>query len=101
MTVANCIDYCSAAGYSYAGMEYSSECYCGNTLATDRAPAAGILGNCFMKCSGDSTEYCGGGAALSIYRNTASSATRRRRARRGIWTRTATTTPPICLKAGT
>ncbi|TKA62589.1 hypothetical protein B0A49_13496 [Cryomyces minteri] len=68
MTVANCIDYCSAAGYSYAGMEYSSECYCSNTLATDRAPVAGILGNCFMKCSGDSTEYCGGGSALSMYR---------------------------------
>ncbi|KAG9609145.1 WSC-domain-containing protein, partial [Aureobasidium melanogenum] len=69
MTVESCISFCSGKGYSYAGLEYASQCYCGNSLPSDRAPQTGILGNCFTPCAGDSTEYCGGGSALSIYQN--------------------------------
>merc|ERR1739842_238088 len=28
MTVAKCMDYCAKEGYSYAGLEYASQCYC-------------------------------------------------------------------------
>ncbi|KAG9677168.1 WSC-domain-containing protein, partial [Aureobasidium melanogenum] len=69
MTVESCISFCSGKGYSYAGLEYASQCYCGNSLPSDRAPQTGILGNCFTPCAGDSTEYCGGGSALSIYQS--------------------------------
>lgn len=69
MTVESCIAFCSGKGYTYAGLEYASQCYCGNTLASDRAPVTGVLGNCFTPCTGDSTEYCGGGSALSIYQS--------------------------------
>ncbi|KAG9587272.1 WSC-domain-containing protein, partial [Aureobasidium melanogenum] len=69
MTIESCISFCSGKGYSYAGLEYASQCYCGNSLPSDRAPQTGILGNCFTPCAGDSTEYCGGGSALSIYQN--------------------------------
>lgn len=27
MTIGNCVSYCSGQGYSYAGMEYSAQCY--------------------------------------------------------------------------
>lgn len=31
-TVESCAQGCAAAGYSIAGTEYSSECYCGNAF---------------------------------------------------------------------
>ncbi|OCL01175.1 WSC-domain-containing protein [Cenococcum geophilum 1.58] len=67
MTVEKCVDFCSSNGYSYAGLEYSRECYCDNTLSAAAAPKPGVMGACLMKCSGDSGEFCGGGSALSIY----------------------------------
>jgi hypothetical protein len=42
-------------------------CWCGNTLDASRAPQDGILGNCQMKCKGDTGEYCGGSWGLSVY----------------------------------
>ncbi|KAF1350743.1 hypothetical protein BDV97DRAFT_350297 [Delphinella strobiligena] len=72
MDVKTCVSYCSGKGYTYAGLEYSSQCYCGNTLPTADAPTAGVLGNCFSTCSGNSSEYCGGANALSLYKKCAS-----------------------------
>ncbi|KAI4719470.1 WSC-domain-containing protein [Aureobasidium sp. EXF-10727] len=69
MTIESCISFCSGKGYTYAGLEYASQCYCGNSVASDRAPQNGILGNCFSPCAGDSSEYCGGSSALSIYQS--------------------------------
>ncbi|GAB7352366.1 hypothetical protein MBLNU459_g2805t1, partial [Dothideomycetes sp. NU459] len=69
MTVETCVKYCSGKGYTYAGLEYASQCYCDNTLPWDRAPVTGVLGNCFSICNGDSSEYCGGADALSIYKS--------------------------------
>lgn len=67
MDVKTCVTYCSGKGYTYAGLEYSSQCYCGNTLPAEGAPTTGVLGNCFSTCSGNSSEYCGGADALSLY----------------------------------
>ena len=67
MTVEKCVAACQTAGYSVAGMEYSSECYCGNAvinggkLTTDS--------QCSMTCSGNSAEKCGAGSRMSIYAN--------------------------------
>jgi len=69
MTVAKCMDYCAKEGYSYAGLEYASQCYCDvDYQVPDRAPVNGIFGRCAMNCGGDSSEVCGGPNALSIYR---------------------------------
>lgn len=65
--VETCIDYCEGLGYTIAGMEYSSQCYCGDSVAADRAPVDHVLGNCFSPCAGNSSEYCGGSNALSLY----------------------------------
>ncbi|MCJ1476788.1 hypothetical protein MMC13_005457 [Lambiella insularis] len=66
------IELCAAAcvGYTYFGMEYSNECYCGNTLGvgsvaqTSTVPATN---GCSMLCTGNSTEYCGGASRLNLY----------------------------------
>ncbi|KAH0545165.1 hypothetical protein FGG08_000777 [Glutinoglossum americanum] len=67
MTNEKCVDFCDGKGFSFAGMEFANECYCDNSLAADRAPKPGVLGNCDKKCAGDATEYCGGGGRMSLY----------------------------------
>ena len=62
MTVAQCASFCK--GYTYMGVEYSSECYCDNSIATGSAPATS---GCSMTCSGDSSQICGGPSRLSFY----------------------------------
>ena len=39
MIVESCVSSCQTRGYSKADVEYGSECYCGNTLATTSTPA--------------------------------------------------------------
>ncbi|ODO08374.1 hypothetical protein L198_00099 [Cryptococcus wingfieldii CBS 7118] len=65
MTLAKCSSYCTSEGYGIAGVEYSSECYCGNQL-NNGASLTLSSSACTMACSGDSTTMCGGSGALSI-----------------------------------
>ncbi|KAK0111496.1 hypothetical protein ONS95_001851 [Cadophora gregata] len=66
MTNAACKTYCTSLGFAYSGTEYSSECYCGNTLPTVSSSS------CNMGCSASgSTEICGGPNALSVSTNSA------------------------------
>ena len=36
----NCISFCSAQGYTFAGVEYADECHCGTGYKSSPAPAA-------------------------------------------------------------
>jgi glucan endo-1,3-alpha-glucosidase len=63
MSSALCISICQGMGYKYAGTEYSTQCYCGNTF--DKTKNIATSG-CNMKCGG-STEMCGGGWRLNAY----------------------------------
>ncbi|ETN45954.1 uncharacterized protein HMPREF1541_00136 [Cyphellophora europaea CBS 101466] len=67
MTVANCVAVCAANGYTISGVEYSGECYCGNTFSNGGAPAPDGLAGCNMICNGNSSEYCGGPNRLDVY----------------------------------
>ncbi|KAI5271288.1 hypothetical protein E4T47_05393 [Aureobasidium subglaciale] len=67
MTVESCLSFCKNKGLNYAGLEYSTQCYCGSSLPDSLAPTPGVLGNCFSPCAGNSSEYCGGSNRLSIY----------------------------------
>ena len=67
MTQEACVTYCDGKNYAYAGVEYSSECYCGNTLAAGSAAAPDT--DCGNACSGDATEACGGGNRLTLFYN--------------------------------
>ena len=67
MTVETCVDFCSGKGFSVAGTEYGSECYCANSIPAEAAPVPGYMGNCMMPCAGDPGEYCGGFGTISLY----------------------------------
>ncbi|KAJ6515380.1 WSC domain-containing protein, partial [Mycena sanguinolenta] len=67
MTVESCFAFCTAGGFSFAGVEFGSECYCDYTIQF-----TGILSSeedCQEACSGNSTETCGAGNFIDIYWN--------------------------------
>ncbi|KAG8846898.1 hypothetical protein FRB96_001743 [Tulasnella sp. 330] len=68
MTPALCQQKCS--GYTYAGTEYQTECYCGNSMTASVTSTA-----CTLTCGGDSSQICGGSWAISIYRSSSSATT--------------------------
>ncbi|RDW71173.1 hypothetical protein BP6252_07736 [Coleophoma cylindrospora] len=63
MTLEECAADC--AGYTYWGVEYGGECYCGDSLGAGSviAPA----GDCSFICPGNTLEYCGAGNRLELY----------------------------------
>ncbi|NXU57038.1 WSCD1 protein, partial [Turnix velox] len=64
MTVSHCQEACAERAYSYAGLAYGAECYCGNTLpATSSKPE-----ECNSECRGEKGSACGGINRLSVYR---------------------------------
>lgn len=63
VTSTNCVSYCSSKGYNFAGTEYGGECWCGNSAPTQSLEAS----KCAVACKGDSSQICGGWAALSLY----------------------------------
>jgi len=59
------IELCEAAcqGYTYFGMEYSNQCFCGNTIlggAANQSSSVPATNGCSMLCTGNQNEYCGG-----------------------------------------
>ena len=70
MTVAKCTSFCAAAGLPWAGLEWSTECWCGKALAVGLQDASdpGCAMQCNMACGGASREVCGGAGAVSVYK---------------------------------
>merc|ERR1711962_359265 len=64
-TPEHCIDLCRSKGYTYAGVEYGYQCFCGN----DPPPSSSILpqSQCWYKCYGDPGQYCGGFHTMNVY----------------------------------
>ncbi|KAI9462093.1 copper radical oxidase-like protein [Boletus coccyginus] len=67
-TVESCIAYCSSSNFTLAGIEYSTQCFCGNYLVNGAVQA--LESDCNMACGGNSTETCGGPNRLSVYTST-------------------------------
>ncbi|KAK3301691.1 WSC domain-containing protein [Chaetomium strumarium] len=65
MTIPDCEAYCTGLSFTLWGLEYSGECYCGDTLAQGSFPAFST--DCTMACAGDATTTCGGPNRLSLY----------------------------------
>merc|ERR1712013_155160 len=65
-----CTAACAEMGYRFAGVKWSTECWCGDTeppSSSYTAPA-----QCNMPCAGDQKIMCGAGSVLNLYRkNTA------------------------------
>jgi len=62
MNTQMCVDQCRAKGFSYAGTQLSTQCFCGNNYGRN-----GPADNCNARCAGNSTEFCGGVRANSVY----------------------------------
>ncbi|XP_013172151.1 PREDICTED: xylosyltransferase oxt [Papilio xuthus] len=60
-----CVDICMQAGFPYAGVQYASECFCGDVIPPESAKT--MEGSCNMKCPGNSTKICGGYFTMNIY----------------------------------
>ncbi|WVR06724.1 hypothetical protein IAU60_003756 [Kwoniella sp. DSM 27419] len=65
VTQASCASFCNDNGFTIAGVEYGSECWCGNIL-TNGASLTLTSQACTMQCAGDNTAICGGGNALNL-----------------------------------
>ncbi|KAG8984692.1 hypothetical protein FRB90_005156, partial [Tulasnella sp. 427] len=63
-----CVAQCDTKGYTYAGVEYGVECWCGNTLNNGQ-----VTTNCNMACAGDSAQKCGDGNKLGLFTKSSSS----------------------------
>jgi len=63
MTTELCISECRKRGFAFAGTQYGSQCFCGNSYGK-----FGPANNCNMPCSGNKSEICGGFWANSIYK---------------------------------
>lgn len=72
MTVEKCAGICgsgagSGAAYAFFGVEYATQCFCGNTLGGSTAPEA----ECSYVCGGDGSEWCGAAERMNLYRRKA------------------------------
>ncbi|KAL4869547.1 hypothetical protein BDV12DRAFT_196174 [Aspergillus spectabilis] len=64
MTPERCVELAQEGAWRYVGLEYSSECFVGNTIySTETDPK----NDCDMVCSRDDGKLCGGGNRLQVY----------------------------------
>lgn len=63
MTIESCSAYCKQNGFIYAGLQYYSYCFCGNSYGK-----YGTTTNCDTNCAGNPNQKCGGGWANSIFK---------------------------------
>jgi WSC domain. len=74
MTIYSCGNFCLNNGFLYFGLEYGSECWCGNmindqsVIGEEEGAMSVLESECNMPCAGNSEEDCGAGNRLSVYR---------------------------------
>jgi len=67
MTPNRCAAICWEQSYTWAGVEYGSQCFCGNT--NNAAGTAVALSNCDQACSGSSAYSCGAPNFIELYQS--------------------------------
>ncbi|KAL8799931.1 MAG: hypothetical protein Q9182_005519 [Xanthomendoza sp. 2 TL-2023] len=65
MTTKVCLGACKSQNFPLAALEFGGECYCGVVLGNGTASAPDT--ECSTKCTGDSTDFCGGRGRLNLY----------------------------------
>ena len=66
--VESCSEACS--DYTFFGVDFGAECYCGNTINLGSVPQLGSTPDetgCNKACAHNGGEYCGGGNRLNLY----------------------------------
>ena len=67
-----CVTYCTAGGYDYAGLQYSSQCICSNSGPQGNSDES----QCTYGCAGDSSiTTCGGLGYINIFHTDAHKST--------------------------
>jgi len=67
-----CVTYCTAGGYDYAGLQYSSQCICSNSGPQGNSDES----QCSYACAGDSSiTTCGGLGYINIFHTDAHKST--------------------------
>ncbi|ETS81740.1 hypothetical protein PFICI_06742 [Pestalotiopsis fici W106-1] len=69
ITIAGCQTTCKKDGYLYAGVEDGRECWCGNEIQSSATNIPAATSDCNKACTGDSSELCGAGARVFLYKN--------------------------------
>ncbi|KAI9812256.1 MAG: hypothetical protein M1826_002927 [Phylliscum demangeonii] len=66
-----CQTLCLQNGYTFAGTEYHSECWCGNSPPPASKYSPPSASKCTFSCPGDSTQSCGGdGGFIDVFYDT-------------------------------
>ncbi|KAF2233729.1 WSC-domain-containing protein [Viridothelium virens] len=63
-----CTSACVGAGFTIAGVQNTTQCLCGDTLNSQSAVLT-VDSQCLLDCPGNSSEFCGGNARLSLFSN--------------------------------
>ena len=64
MTPEYCAQLCSDKKYTMAGVEFGSQCFCGNSIPAGTKTST----HCKMPCSADKGKMCGGNDAIGIFK---------------------------------
>ncbi|KAG9027629.1 hypothetical protein FRB95_007563 [Tulasnella sp. JGI-2019a] len=76
MTLEYCVTICNAAGYSYCGAQYYSECWGGNSIVTSGGGGAVLpASSCSYPCKGNTSENCGGSYIATVFTKLTTSST--------------------------
>ena len=62
-----CISRCDKEGYSLAGMQFGTECFCGERSLGDLKNHKIAEDRCNKNCPGDPSEKCGGYLTMNVY----------------------------------
>ncbi|KAF8156193.1 hypothetical protein K438DRAFT_2026364 [Mycena galopus ATCC 62051] len=68
VSLETCTTACFNAGMPFSGAEFADQCYCGPAIVNGGAPQS--VSACNMLCAGNTSEFCGGPNALSMYNYT-------------------------------
>ena len=60
-----CADECYDNHYKYAGVQYASQCFCGDEPPPDSSHVP--AGECNKPCPGDANQFCGASWRMNVY----------------------------------
>lgn len=66
MTQGYCAQLCANKTYALAGLEWGSQCWCGNVLATK--PRVKPMSDCNMPCTANKSEQCGSDDRMGVFK---------------------------------
>ncbi|KAM7185307.1 WSC domain containing protein [Rhypophila sp. PSN 637] len=68
MTPQRCINACKNGGYTFAGLEYMTECWCGMGSQPPSSSLKVPDEQCDAPCAGDASKTCGGAWLLEVWK---------------------------------